>query len=55
VTELEAKQFIEELIKLSSTYERLGKCQIEINVSEKRMPAKKIRWLVIDKISLKVD
>jgi len=55
MTETEARQFLKRLQSLCVETQRECGCEIEINVSEKSRPATKLRWLVIDSISLKID
>jgi hypothetical protein len=54
MTELEAKQYISELQRLNKTYERLGKCQINMSVEEV-YKGQKLAWVKVKDLSLKVD
>ena len=55
MTELEARQFIEELNKLCTTYEKLCKCEIQKSVEYFYKKNNTVRFIRVRELSLKVD
>jgi len=54
MTETEARQFITSVRKLCIDYEQKCNCRIDIHIKEE-YHGRKLKWLVVDKIMLKVD
>jgi len=55
MTETEARQFIKRLEDLCAEFENACKDRIDLNIIERREGAKKIKWVVVDSISLKIN
>ena len=55
MTETEARHFIKRLEDLCVEFEKDCDCRIDLDIREKRSGARKLKWLVVDTISLKID
>ena len=55
MTETEARQFVERMKYLIREYERDCNCRIEFKIGEDYKEQTKVKFLTIEKISLKID
>lgn len=55
MTETEARLFVKRLEELCIEFEKTCDCRIDLQVVEKRVGAKKLKWLTVEGISLKID
>ena len=55
MTETEARHFVQRVQDLCMEYQRDCGCKIEFKIHEEYKDAKKVEFIIIDSISLKVD
>ena len=55
MTESEARQYLKRLQELNREFERDCNCEIKFSYQEKFQPSNKLRYIIVNEISLKIS